>query len=353
MSIFNAFSSLAWLREKSLNALMSAVLLVDLAKEPDTTDWYRQKLTGIAQQLIANLVPVVGHLHQGNEECISFEQSKLIIDGGSFALGKWCKKWNIADGGKLGSTAVLRVVSADEEKEKAAAIAQAEFEGDTNQALDLKLQIYHGMTWRLLTDNVPQEAQRVLLWLLKSLWTSYPPDVVSISRRFLPTDVGLTPDETSAAYKFLFENHFIERIDDESQDKRKDFLSLRLVVGGVNDSKHTAAYVKESFGYPGARINGEVTCGQTLLLGQKDVPSKFGWCFREGQPVETLKTEIQNELGYSAIFVEDAAIKTIDDKPLIVLHARCPLSADWKVLSSRVKVIVIAWLQKQLDQATP
>lgn len=348
MSVFTGFPPIDWLREKTLSVLQAAVLLVDLANEPDTTDWYRQKLLDISGHMISTLLPVVGFVHGKEDQAVGQDQWQAILEGGSFALGVWCKRWKIGRGA-IASSAVLRVCSEDETREKAEAIAPPVFEGDTEEANDLKIQIYNGMVSRLLFDSPPQAAQRMLLWMMKSLWVSSPPDVVSVSKRFLPTDIGLTPEETAETYRYLHDLGYFERVELSDGDGREDRLTLRLIVRDVNESKYPSDFKEETFGFPGARINGQRTSGQKLIIRQRDVSTKLAWWFREAQSLPDLKDELQSKIGTDKIFVESAEVSLFEDKPRIVIDFRYPLASGRESLEAEVKVLVLSWLDAKVS----
>ncbi|MDZ4834219.1 MAG: hypothetical protein SGJ27_10620 [Candidatus Melainabacteria bacterium] len=125
-----------------------------------------------------------------------------------------------------------------------------------------------------LNDTNPElsdHARKMMLWMTGSLWLSDPPDMVAVSKRFLPTDLGVTPQQAQEAYRLLHEEGLIERVADD--DESTDRLRLRLVAQGLNDSKHAATCEEVVFGYPGARINGKVTMGDARVLNfQKHFP---------------------------------------------------------------------------------
>ncbi len=71
MSIFNSGSGmnpLPWLQEMTLRALQAAVNLVDVANEPDATDWYARTLRQSAMAVVGRLAPVVALLYRAGFE---------------------------------------------------------------------------------------------------------------------------------------------------------------------------------------------------------------------------------------------------------------------------------------------
>ena len=98
MSIFDPTSGKdpsAWLMEKSLAALESAVKLIDLANESDTTPWYRKNLRFIGEHLINRLLPMTALFHGVPEEGVLPEEWENIIEKGTFELARWCRKWDV------------------------------------------------------------------------------------------------------------------------------------------------------------------------------------------------------------------------------------------------------------------
>jgi len=100
-------------------------------------------------------------------------------------------------------------------------------------------------------------ARKLLLFLMSRLRYSPHPDIAWVSKRFLPVDIGANAEDTTTGYRVLYEQEFIERVDALSA-QRPEGLALRLIVEGSNDRKHTTPYREETFGYPGARIDGTV-----------------------------------------------------------------------------------------------
>lgn len=349
MSVFGGvFNPLPYLQEKALSALVAAVELIDVANEPDTTDWYKRKLTHIAGAVIDRLVPVVALVHGAGQEAA--DQSRAIIEGGSFALTRWCKKYKIGDPISIGRLSVAELKLVSELEEKSEEIETPQFDGEWQ---DLKLSIYNSMCLHLLHDELPTPAQKLLLWLMRGLWISDPPDVVSISKRFLPTDIGISREDAAQAYQLLHERGIIECVIAKTDDvEKRDNIELRLVVQGVNDSRHPPAFTQEEFGYPGARIGGQVTSGQTLLLPVPEtIAERLRRWFKEERNLPELRNELQAAFGEDRIFVENAKIRYLDDKPMVEIQFRFPLEDELEVIEKELKEQAKDWLTENLENA--
>ena len=349
MSIFTGdFNSLPWLQEKTLRALQAAVSLVDLANEPDTTAWYKRKLLNVAEAQIERLAPVVALLYQAGSSAADRDEWGAMLEGGSFALATWCKKWQIADPSEMAKGSLRHLRSVEEDAEKAQESVADVFDGGLEEAIDLKLQIYGHMCHRLVHGELTSEAQRLLLWMLGGLWISDPPDVVSISKRFLPTDIGITAQQASDAYKLLYDQGIIERVN-LSREERADRLSLKLIVRGLNDSKHALEHQELQFGFPGARINGKVTIGQGKLVElPKTMAAVLGRWFKEDQELTDLRDTLQAQVGDDRIYVESAELKYRDGQPSVLVHFRYPIDGESKPLEEELVALSERWLTEHL-----
>jgi len=349
MTIFDGnLNVLPWLQEKTLRALQVAVSLVDLANEPDTTAWYRRNLLSIAEGQIDRLAPVVALLYQAGSAAADREEWGAMLEGGSFALGAWCKKWQIADPHNVARGSLRHLRAVEEQDEKAQEISAREFDGDEVKAIDLKLQIYSQMSRQLLDETLTREAHRLLLWLMGSLWLSEPPDVVRISRRFLPTDISVSRSQAASAYKELYERGLLERLVDEGTENT-DRLSLRLVVRGLNDSRHPPDYEDVDFGYEGARIGGKVTCGQSKFI---KLPETFSamlkqW-FDDEQQLASLRDALQEKMGDEKIYIERVEVGGMEEGLLLLVSFRYPMDKELKPLEMELAEYSEEWFRERL-----
>lgn len=355
MSVFSGmFDPTSWLQEKTLSALKVAVHLVDLANEPDTSAWYRRKLLYLAKHQICDLAPVTALLHGAGQEAADRDEWGAMLESGSFALGKWCKKWKIGSSSAVAQGSLIALRTVEEHKAKAQELSTPEFDGDPIELLDMKLQIYSAMSRRLLYDDLPATAQRLLLYLLGKLWLSDQPDQVVVSKKFLPTDIGvMTADEALGAYRTLYERGLIERVELRDSDEKGDRLSLRLVVEDVNESRHAVEYKNEKFGFPGARINGKVTTGQIKTVElSKTLSAVLGRWFKEPQELNDLRDQLQTKIGDQRIFIERTEVFLRQFKeetePALRVQFRFPIDADMHELEEQVEQFSTEWLKEKL-----
>jgi hypothetical protein len=353
MSIFDGddINPVPYLSEKTLSALQYAAALIDLANEPDTTTWYKRNLMEIAEGIVVHLVPAVAVLNWSGQE--SAEQSRAILNGGTFALARWCKKHNIGNPTQIGKKSLAALRLASDSEEKAAEIAPAPFDGDTASSQNLKLQVYNSMCLHLLHHELPVPAQRMLLWMLSGLWLSHPPDVIHISRRFLPTDIGISREETNEAYRLLHTRGIIERVDDPDTQAGGDRINLRLVVQGLNESRHPPEFKEENFGYPGARIAGKTTSGQTIFVHLSETMStRFCRWFKEEKDLPELRDMLQAAMGEDKVYIESARIEFYSEKPRIVVKFRYPMDSDLEFLEAELSAHADTWMKENIEQIT-
>lgn len=199
--IYSGFAPIPWLQEKTLSALEQSVRLVDLAHEPDTTPWYRRALIEIAEPLITTLMPVVAFVHVA-QEAAEHDDIRMVVEGGAFALSRWGKKWIFRTPGVLDECLLPSYAWSMRMKRSPLrlSIQHPTFEGDITQEQELKLEIHHAVVLTLLDAQIMPSVHRPLLWLLRGVRYAEQPDTVTVSKRFLPTDIGVSRAEAAEAY---------------------------------------------------------------------------------------------------------------------------------------------------------
>lgn len=356
MSIFDPGSGmnpLPWLQEKSLRALEEAARLVDLANEKDTSPWYSKELKQRASALIGRLAPLVSMFH-GAREAAGVEEWAGIAERGTFALAAWCKKHDILDP-STGFFDLLARNAEEEEEEEELGEAKGQRGPELERTEDLdefrllhrRCYLYDGFARRLLRDDLPAPARKMLLWALSNLSLSEDPDVVTLSRRFLPTDIGVTPQEAVDAYRWLVEHGLFEHVNRAAPTE--DALQLRLVVEGVNESKEPLpAEEGISFGFPGARVAGKPTIGNILLvpLTASHLRALASWRFTD-EDRRALATALQEQLGADRAYVEDVSVKT-EEPPALVVRLRYPLGQDDTAMTAALETAALSWMRTRI-----
>jgi hypothetical protein len=353
MSIFDpesGFDPLPWLQEKTLDCLVESARLVDLANEPDTNAWYAKTLRSRASRLVGRLAPIVALLHRAGAEAAASEAWQPVLNGGSFALAAWCKKWQISDPATAGFGAVASAPDEAEAEPKSEALEPGLAEVDEATSLGIRLDIYGAFSRRLVHETLTESERRLVMWLLAELWHSPLPDIAVVSKRFLPTDIGCTAEETAVAYRSLYERGVIERVDG-LPDLSETALALRLIDEGTNESRHPAAYREETFGFPGARVNGQPTLGNLLHVG---VPDRLWTALERWRPQVTaddltaLATHLQERIGTDRVFIEAVELGSSRGLPEIVVRLRYGWDEDDLELQARLAEATEHWLRGQL-----
>jgi hypothetical protein len=353
MSLFDEDSPMnpvPWLQEKSLKALEDSARLVDLANEPDTTSWYERKLKEHSSRIIGRLAPIVALLHEAGQEAANHEAWSPIVEGGSFALAGWCKRYDIRDPVKAAFDLVAQEQDEQERDEKAETPEEETIDAEDTRSAWIRLQVYSRMAQRMLHEDVPDNARRLLLWLLHDLYLSPWADAVSVSRKFLPGDIGCTPDQTLQAYRFLCERGFVER-SVELSEADSDRLVLRLIADGVNEHKHPTPYQDERFGYPGARIAGKPTWGNHVLLSVPEAYRRVLHSWRlSDDDLALLRDALQRIVGEDRVFVEEVKIAQIESDTCISARVRTPFDtspADDDALKHDLETAAETWLRER------
>jgi hypothetical protein len=361
MSIFDGYSgfdSTEWLREKSLVTLEIAASLVDLANESDTTPWYAKNLKGIATGLISRLGPMVALFYGLGQECVKEEGWHEIGERGTFALVKWCKKWRIKNPYKFVNNLTPKERTADEVSEKSQEIKKEIRQVDERESDAIKLEIYSNMSIQMLNDELSEASKRILSWLLFNLSLSSPPDIVAISKKFLPTDIRCTPEKTKEGYRLLYEKGLIEKID--RPNLRENDIALKLVVEGMNDSKHPNPCAEnEVFGHPGIRIGGEFSTGNIFTITFDGKLNKaLSWLYGKSKKLDELKLFLQKEIERNRVYVENIEVQIQDqdkehykeqDKAQIrylTVQVYYPIEANDSFIESEIKKLAEKWVKQ-------
>jgi hypothetical protein len=348
MSIFDGVGDpLPWVQEKALRALGDTARFVDLANEPDTTTWYRTRLRELAGPLVNHLARVVAFLYGVDTEAASHAEWEAILRSGTFGLAKWCKRWKIVDPVAAAVAPFAQSRSDEDTAEKAEAPPDEIREADTAESDGLRLEIHRVMAGKMVRPDLPEAARRLLCWLLYNLGLSPFADIAVVSKKFLPTDIGLTPDETLAGYRALYDLRLVERVVG-LPNLRDDALALRLVVGDLNASKHPAAYRDEVFSFPGARIGGEPTIGNELRLHLSDtLAASLRWLGGDDDAVE-LRDALQAGVGADRVHVETVRVDTAKDVPVVRVRARYRLEEDDRAMTAALTTVAEAWVRERV-----
>ena len=352
VSIFDddsPFSRLPWVQEKVLRALQDAARFVDLANEPDTTTWYARRLRELASPLVGHLAPLAALVFGAGAEAAASKAWEGIITGGTFALAAWAKRWKIVDPTAAAFAAFAPERDDAEIDEKAEAPADTVMSADEAHAAELKLAVLHCWVGHLLRTELADEERQLALWLMYHLPLSPYADVVVVSKRFLPTDIGLTPETTLAGYRALVRRGMIERVD-ELPDLSPESLALRLVAGDANASKHPRPYHDETFGFPGARVGGRPTIGNELgiPLPLPLAQAVLRWRF-SNDDLDELRIELQRGLGDDLAYVERVEIERERDAGPLWVRLRYPIEEDDRRLVVDLQAIAQTWLRARLQ----
>lgn len=338
-----------WLQEKSLAVLEDAARLVDLANEPDTTPWYAKRLHAFGDSMIGRLATMVALIHGTDSEAAAPEQVKPITQLGTAALRDWCERWEVIDPNVAAMEEILGDQAEEETEDKAGVRKQGLFKGDHIETQERRLDVYHAMVGQLMFGKLSGGEQRLLLWLIRDLRLSPWPDAVAISRRFLPTDIGLTVEETLSAYRSLYERGLIERVEPQGEEPPRDRLLLRLIVEWLNESRHPEPYRDEEFGFPGARVGGKPTIGNSILVELPlAVAEAVDRWHSEDRDLKELKALIQERLGEDRAYVESVQFETLNDRTVVAARLRYPWEEDDAVLEQELRALCADWLRRQV-----
>jgi hypothetical protein len=358
MSIFDrtsGFDPTDWMREKSLAALEIAAKLVDLANEPDTTAWYEKNLKRMAKNLIARLLPMTGLLYGVGAEAVEPDQWEGIAERGTFALTKWCRQWKVANPYHFSEGVTAKKREEGETNEKRQAVEPNILKREDEHGPTLALEIHHHMAFQMLYGGLNDQAKSLLAWALFNLGTSEYADIAVLNKKFLPTDIAFSPEQTSEGYRQLYQKGLIEKV--EGLDIIDEAIAIRLVVDGINDSKHAAPFQEVAFGRPGLRIQGKPTTGNIIQLTFDKHHNKYlEWIACSQEKIRQMHGALQQKLGSDHVYIENvriapAADKT-DNKRILEIQYRYPFDIDDRQMELQLKSTAEKWIKASIVSTT-
>lgn len=351
MSIFDGtsgFESSTWLREKTLRALKDGVRIVDLANEADTSPWYQKHLRAVAEPLVGHLLPVVAFLHGAEQEAVTHESWRPILAGGTFALAGWAKKFKVVDPIEAEFQAFAPLRSEEESEEKAEPLPQGLLASEQPAAEDLRYDICTFIVQHMADGKFSPPEMRLLSWLLRNLKYSSYADVTTVAKRFLPTDIGCSIEETATAYRTLYERGYLERVDGVP-GVGAESLALRVVAGDRNASRHPVSFREEVFGFAGARVAGQPTIGNqlTIHLGETLTKIVTRWQLTDEERAD-LRAALQTGIGEDRAYLEQVELDTGVARPTVVVSLRYPMDTSDARMTAEAERIIGEWIRKRV-----
>ena len=171
-------------------------------------------------------------------------------------------------------------------------------------------------------------------------------------------EVSEKSQEIKEGYRLLYEKGLIEKID--CANLREDDIALKLVVEGMNDSKHPKPYNEnEMFGHPGIRIGGEFTTGNifTITFDGK-LKKALSWLSGESKKLDELKLFLQNEIDKNKVYIENIEVQIKDqekehdkekDKTQIqylTVQVYYPIDVSDSFIESEIKKLAEKWVKQ-------
>jgi hypothetical protein len=222
-----------WAKEKLVNLLEELASIGDIAKDPETPDWYRRNLRS--------------HLHP------AFYDGLKLLD---WVLSR--DAWSPEDAqqptehGKMGLVALLNskgithnvrvdvpsVDPRDEDDREPTTTPEPPTTRAQPWASPLRQEVVKYVLWVLATRPLSDAEKRVLTWIAWRLASSDYEDIALVTRPFLGTDVGLTAQDGEAALHGLVEKKLVEFVPELDHGRSSDTVALRIVAVGLNERRN-------------------------------------------------------------------------------------------------------------------
>jgi hypothetical protein len=226
-----------WVVEKLGIVLSDLARVGDIAKDPETPEWYRRRLRSSLHSAFGNALAVLLHALDRLDDWRP-DLALKPTEHGTMGLA--------AQLGSMGIDHQLDVGEAfgdldDDEPEGARWPSAPDKvpEASDEPWGSLARQRIMALTLMHLADrSMPEVERRALAWIAYHLTMSDHPDVAFLLPRFFARDIGASEEEAQTVLVSLTEKRLIHR-ETRLDDERR--MAIKLIVDGLNDPRHEPA----------------------------------------------------------------------------------------------------------------
>lgn len=223
-----------WSAEKLGIVLGDLARIADIAKDPETPDWYRRRLRNHLQSAFGNTLKVLFHVLDRLEDWKP-ELAEQPTEHGTLGLAAALGKLGIDHGLDVGEP----FGDLDEDEDESArwpATPDAVPSPVEDPWSTFARQRIMALTFsRLMDREMPPAERSALVWIAYHLTMSDHPDVAFLTRTFFARDIGVSEDEADAVLDALAAKKLIYRETRLDDDRR---MAIKLVIEGMNDVRH-------------------------------------------------------------------------------------------------------------------
>ena len=336
-------------RRRMLWVLRGTVRFVDLANEPDTTQWYKDELRELVTNLLTRLLPMVAYVCCLPPEAHDTLTLHSMVTGGTFALATWCRRWK----GTVPQESWFEILAperTDEERLAKAEVPKANIVRMTDpDGWKLRNGLYGTVVREMMLVQLTRQARDLLYALLSDLSDSPYADIVVVSRRFLPVNANQSAAEAAASYRALYDLELIERVDD-LPELGEDDLAIRIVARNLNGRKHPLSYRDETFGDPGGCVLDEPTTEHEIQLEIPEALCRAAdrW-LTEDTDLRALREIMQERIGEDRVFIARVRIGgSPPSRGVIGVRIHCAIEQDPAPITAEMTAVAAAWLRERL-----
>jgi hypothetical protein len=223
----------SWMAEKLGIVLGDLARIADIAKDPETPDWYRRRLRSHLQSAFGNTLKVLFHVLDRLEDWKP-ELAEQPTEHGTLGLAAQLGKHRIDH--RLDVGASFDDLDEDDEEERWPPRPDAVPSAAEDPWSAFARQRIMALTFTHLMDRKMPAAERLALcWIAYHLTMSDHPDVAFLTRTFFARDIGVSEDEAESVLAALAEKKLIYRETRLDDDRR---MAIKLVIEGMNDVRH-------------------------------------------------------------------------------------------------------------------
>ena len=220
-----------WLQEKVGSVLENLARIADIAKDPETPDWYKRNLRTYVHPAFYNGLKALLWSHDQLDKWTP-EAAMQPTEHGSLGLSALLTKLGVPHNVDTGTPATDLH---DDEDDEPGRPDEPPGKVENPWATPLRQAAMTHLAYNVASPKLSPGEARLLGWIGYHVGRSEYPDTALIVRKCLYSDVGLSDAVGAVALQDLIDKGCVHVVRQLAEDTR---IALRLGVPGLNDPRH-------------------------------------------------------------------------------------------------------------------
>jgi hypothetical protein len=219
-----------WVCEKLEYVVEALARIADIAKDPETPEWYRRNLRQHLTLGFNGALKVVCYAHDCTNDWKP-EHVAQAVEHGTLGVAALLGELGIPHRLDPGEP----TIDLDDESDREPPTSDEVPAPVDDPWTGIRREIISHTIFRLAGSELADNERRLLAWIAWHVARSDYEDVALMTERFLASDVGLSKEDGQAALAALLDKKAIELVPELRDETR---VAIRLRVDGLNDRRH-------------------------------------------------------------------------------------------------------------------